>query len=201
MTAISHPLNSGFTFSLMKRGKGGGSSKPAADDADKDANGVAYESGIKAISTFRTVEDFWGTYNFLMRPDALPNTSDYHLFREGVTPTWEDSANAKGGKWIVRLRKGLASRYWEEIVLAIIGEQLDSSGSEVCGAVMSIRHSEDLISVWNRSADNAEVTGKIRDNIKKILHLPGYANMEYKPHMASIQDKSSFRNTQVWKQR
>jgi hypothetical protein len=29
---------------------------------------------------------------------------------------WEDEANINGGKWIVRLKKGVAARYWEEIV-------------------------------------------------------------------------------------
>ena len=34
---------------------------------------------------------------------------------------------------MVRLKKGLASRYWEDIVLAIVGEQFDV-GHEICGA-------------------------------------------------------------------
>jgi hypothetical protein len=40
---------------------------------------------------------------------------------------------------------------------------------------------------------------KIRDAIKKVLQLPSFANMEYKPHQNSLQDRSSYRNTQVWK--
>ena len=35
---------------------------------------------------------------------------------------------------MIRLKKGLASSYWEEIILAIIGEQFDV-GNEICGAV------------------------------------------------------------------
>lgn len=41
---------------------------------------------------------------------------DYHLFKSGIKPMWEDSANRRGGKWMVRLRKGIASRYWEDLV-------------------------------------------------------------------------------------
>ena len=62
---------------------------------------------------------------------------------------------------MVRLKKGLASRYWEELVLAIIGEQFDV-GNEVCGAVISIRYQEDILSLWNRNADNTEATTKVR---------------------------------------
>lgn len=55
-------------------------------------------------------------YSHLKRPHELPNVSDYHLFKQGVRPVWEDSININGGKWIVRLKKGLASRYWENLV-------------------------------------------------------------------------------------
>jgi translation initiation factor 4E len=34
------------------------------------------------------------------------------------------SANKNGGKWMVRLKKGLASLLWEEIILSVIGEQV-----------------------------------------------------------------------------
>jgi translation initiation factor 4E len=37
-------------------------------------------------------------------------TQDYHLFKEGIKPAWEDTHNARGGLWMMRLKKGLASR-------------------------------------------------------------------------------------------
>jgi len=160
---------------------------------------VPYESSIKTIATVNTVEEFWTVYNHLVRPNELPTTTDYHFFREGIKPTWEDANNSKGGKWIVRLRKGLASRYWEEIVLAILGQQFPVPDGEICGAVISIRYSEDIVSVWNKTSNDRDITERIRDGIKKVLHLPGHVHMEYKPHQASLQDKSSFRNTQVWR--
>ncbi len=55
------------------------------------------------------------------------------------------------------------------------------------------------MSVWNKTAHDREVTERLRDCIKKILQLPSFVHMEYKPHETSLQDKSSFRNTQVWK--
>jgi translation initiation factor 4E len=62
---------------------------------------------------------------------------------------------------MVRLKKGIASRYWEDVILAVIGEQFDV-GSEVCGAVLSVRNTEDIISIWNKTADNIEAINKIR---------------------------------------
>jgi translation initiation factor 4E len=159
-----------------------------------------YENSIKNIATAQTVEEFWKTYNFLVRPNDLPSTTDYHLFRCGIKPTWEDPNNVKGGKWIVRLKKGLASRYWEESMLALIGGQFTGvPEGEICGVVVSIRYAEDILGVWNKNAIDRDLTERIREAIKKILQLPAHAHMEYKPHSSSLQDKSSFRNTQVWK--
>ena len=118
-----------------------------------------------------------------------------------MKPTWEDPGNARGGKWIVRLPKGLASRYWEEICLALIGQQfIGVPVDEICGAVLSVRYSEDILGVWNRNANDRDLIERIRDAVKKILQLPaGQATMEYKPHQASMADRSSFRDTTAWK--
>jgi len=85
--------------------------------------------------------------------------------------------NKDGGKWMVRLKKGLSAHYWENLVLAIIGEQFDV-GNEICGAVVSVRGSEDIISVWNKNADNTEATDKIREQLRRILKLPQFVTIE-----------------------
>lgn len=200
----------------MRRGRSAKTAPPASestgdpvvDSVNKEATEqqaqttYAYESAVKPIATVRTVDEFWTAYDFLTRPNNIPNNMtplDYHFFVEGIKPTWEDEGNANGGKLVVRLKKGLASRYWEEVILALIGGHLGVADGDVCGAVISMRYSEDIISIWNRRADNRESTDRLRDAIKKILRLPSVVPMEYKPHQASLQDKSSFRNTQVWK--
>ena len=42
----------------------------------------------------------------MVKPGELASHSDFHLFKMGIKPMWEDEANKFGGKWIVRLRKG-----------------------------------------------------------------------------------------------
>lgn len=85
-------------------------------------------------------------------------------------------------------------------MLALIGGQFTGvPEGEVCGCVVSIRYSEDILGIWNKTSSDREITERIREALKKILQLPPHAHMEYKPHQTSLQDKSSFRNTQVWK--
>lgn len=82
----------------------------------------------------------------------------------------------------------------------MLGEQF-IVGNEICGAVISIRPTEDIISIWNRTASDAYITGKIkydikyiddviinacRDTITRVMQLPSQTIMEYKAHDASI---------------
>ncbi|KDQ61334.1 hypothetical protein JAAARDRAFT_54711 [Jaapia argillacea MUCL 33604] len=188
-----------------------------------------YEEGIKKISAFGSVESFWSLFSHLNPPSALLPTTDYLLFHSGIRrPVWEDPLNITGGKWIIRLKKGVADRLWEDLVLAIVGDQFDDCGSshpadgrdggggivrsasestsgeattpplgdwpEICGCTISVRQSEDIVSIWNRYEGDPKVRERIRDTIRRVLNLPLTTTIEYKSNTESMQDKSSFRN-------
>lgn len=157
----------------------------------------SYEEMIKHIGAFSSVQQFWAYYCHMARPSQLPSPSDIHLFKCGIKPLWEDDANKDGGKWIIRLKKGISPRCWEYLILAIIGEQF-FVGNEICGAVISIRPYEDIISVWNRISSDRTLTDKIRDTMTRVMTLPVNTVIEYKAHNQSLKDKSSYRNTDVF---
>ena len=52
-------------------------------------------------------------------------------------------------------------------------------GDEICGAVVSIRYQEDIISVWNRTANDTMVTNRIRDTFRRVLNSPPGTIIEY----------------------
>lgn len=112
---------------------------------------IEYEKTLHEIGTVRTVEEFWEMYAYLKRPSVLPVVSDFHLFKKGIRPIWEDDINKKGGKWVVRMKKGVSDRYWEDLLLNLIGDQFGEAGDEVCGAVLSVRNGEDILSIWTRN--------------------------------------------------
>ncbi|KLU88390.1 translation initiation factor eIF4E3 [Magnaporthiopsis poae ATCC 64411] len=154
------------------------------------ANGyIEYEKTLHAMAEVGTAEDFFSVYAHLKRPSALPLVSDYHLFRKGVRPIWEDDENRKGGKWIVRLKKGVADRYWEDLLFAIVGDQFSDASEEVCGAVLSVRNGEDILSVWVRR-DGGKVV-KIRETLKRVVGFPPDTKVEWKSHEGSIQQRSA----------
>lgn len=157
---------------------------------------MRYDQNLKFIASFASVEQFWNIYSYIVRPADMTGHVDYHLFKEGIRPMWEDDANKHGGKWIIRLKKGLASRCWENLIMAMLGEQF-MVGEEICGAVISIRFQDDILSLWNRSTDPA-ITSRIRDTLQRVLNLPPNTIMEYKAHTDSMKDNTSFRNTDLF---
>lgn len=171
-----------------------------------------YEKSMKPLCRVATAQNFWTVYKHLKRPSLLPAVSDYHFFKEGIRPVWEDEENKRGGKWIMRLKKGIADRYWENLLLALIGDQFAEAGEEVCGAVVSVRSGEDVFSIWTKNDGGRNV--KIRETLKRVLDLPADTVLQWKSHDDSItqrhavdqarqeknQQSASRRNTMAQKQ-
>lgn len=178
-----HRLQSEWAFHYMRR-------------QGTDPRAESYEQSIKLLGApFSTAEGFWQHYQWLKRPtgeehERMPNSTDLHLFRAGIKPMWEDEGNRYGGKVVVRVRKGLAARYWEDVCCAIVGEQF-GVGDEICGAVLSVRFQEDIISIWNRTASNHEANEKIRETLRRVLNLGPQGVGEYKPHQQSLSGKQA----------
>lgn len=86
---------------------------------------------------------------------------------------------------MLRLKKGVASRVLEDCLLAVIGDAFHL-GDEVCGVVLVTKSGEDVLSVWNRHANNKEAKDRIRDTLKRVLDLPSTAPLEYRPHDVAL---------------
>eukprot|EP00761_Pharyngomonas_kirbyi_P013444 gb/GECH01013473.1/.p1 GENE.gb/GECH01013473.1/~~gb/GECH01013473.1/.p1 ORF type:complete len:211 (+),score=61.95 gb/GECH01013473.1/:1-633(+) len=157
---------------------------------------VSWEENLKCIGTFSTVEDFWSYFNFIKKPSEIPMGANYHLFKEGVKPMWEDEINKNGGKWIIVLKRNLSldvNEFWEKLVLSMIGETIDVK-NEICGAVVSRRKAGDKIALWNKTKDNEEVNKAIGEKLRDAISLPENVKMEYQHHEDSLKSGTSYTN-------
>ncbi|KAF9919331.1 hypothetical protein BX616_007055 [Lobosporangium transversale] len=119
------------------------------------------------------VELFARYFNWIEKPHKMENSANYHLFKDGIKPMWEDPANANGGRWIVTLlnkNAELLDRCWMEMAYALVGEQLDA-GDDICGAVLSRRIKADRLAVWVRDKENVEAINGIGKRLIQILDL------------------------------
>lgn len=77
--------------------------------------------------------------------------------------------------------------------MALLAGALDAH--QVCGAVLSVRYAEDILSIWNGDANDETTKGALQTALRTILCLPPTLTLEYKAHDAAMKDSSSFRNT------
>lgn len=152
-----------------------GSSHLSASDAAHNPHapdGQDYEAGLTVIGEFNTVEDFCRYFNWLKPPSKLEKNSNYHLFKSGIKPMWEDPANAVGGKWVLTMKNNpaLLDRCWNWLAFALVGQELED-GDEICGAVVSLRTKVDRIQVWTRNKDDVEKLNSMGKKLTKLLDV------------------------------
>jgi translation initiation factor 4E len=163
-----------------------------------------YEKSTKPMCKISTAQQFWKVYSHLRRPSALPTVSDYHFFKDGIRPVWEDEENRRGGKWIIRLKRGVSDRYWEDLLMAMIGDQFAEAAEEVCGAVLSVRSGEDVFSIWTKNDGGRNIkirygsllfcprrANDCRETVKRVLALPPDTAIVWKSHDDSIAQRSA----------
>ncbi|EME49602.1 hypothetical protein DOTSEDRAFT_68401 [Dothistroma septosporum NZE10] len=163
---------------------------------------------LKEVISFNSVEEFWGIYNNITPASELAQKSDYHLFKQGVRPEWEDQQNKHGGRWAYTFKGTKANdEVWLNIMLAAIGEMLeDESDNEVMGVVVNIRKAFWRVGLWSRTAgqppkgrkdeggDPAESRKRLErigQRFKDVLSLPASESIEFSGHADSAHAGSS----------
>ncbi|KAJ7067788.1 translation initiation factor eIF 4e-like domain-containing protein [Mycena amicta] len=132
-----------------------------------------YEAGLTVVGEFSTVEEFCRYFNWLKPPSHLERNSNYHLFKSGIKPMWEDEANANGGKWVLTMKNNpqLLDRCWNWLAMALVGEELEEGQDLICGAVVSLRSKVDRIQVWTRVKDDVERLNAMGKKLVKLLDV------------------------------
>ncbi|KAJ3573414.1 hypothetical protein NP233_g2451 [Leucocoprinus birnbaumii] len=182
MKAPEHPLQFSWTIYHDSKAKFPFTPASAAPNSTTSDTSAAfnnhppdtqdYEAGLTVIGEFTTVEAFCRYFNWLKPPSKLEKNSNYHLFKSGIKPMWEDPANANGGKWVLTMKNNpeLLDRSWTWLAMALVGEELDD-GDEICGAVVSLRTKVDRIQLWTRSKDDVEKLNRIGKKMVKLLDV------------------------------
>mmetsp|Transcript_35458 Transcript_35458/g.89109 ORF Transcript_35458/g.89109 Transcript_35458/m.89109 type:complete len:268 (+) Transcript_35458:629-1432(+) len=170
------------------------------DNPGRKTSQASWGDHLKRIMDFDTVEDFWRLQNNVVAASQLAPGSNYHLFKDGVEPKWEDPANTQGGKWLLsqnaKGRHTTLDKRWLWTLLAVIGEAFstDTHTDEICGAVVSIRKSNDRIAIWTKNASDKEITLHVGQVFKRVLELPEKQRLGYQVHNDALQHNSSFNN-------
>ncbi|KAM1195797.1 hypothetical protein FF1_022465 [Malus domestica] len=159
------------------------------DNQSKPKQGAAWGSSLRKAYTFETVQEFWCLYDHVFKPSKLTVHADFHLFRAGVEPKWEDPECANGGKWTVTSsRKANLDTMWLETLMAMIGEQFDEA-DEICGVVASVRQRQDKLALWTRNAANEAAQMSIGRKWKEVIDVTD--KITYSFHDDSKRERSA----------
>jgi len=179
--ANESPLETAWTFWYDKH---------TSDKKESDQ----YMEGLRQLGTFSTIQGFYRHYSYLRRPSELPRDYNCYMFRKNYKPMWEEFP--EGGCWIIRIKRKAAQNYvnhmWENLLIACIGEAFEMP--DVVGCVLSTKLKDDVLSIWNLSNRGTPARFRIGERLKEILDLNMTALIQYKEHMQSLQDYSTFRN-------
>jgi len=139
-----------------------------------------------------TVQGFWFYFNNLPNPSLtlvddddgdgvnddegdprLPDRYEMALFKEGISPRFEDNKNAKGGACVFSVfdcdvEHGIVSKdWWLLLCMSLIGETLDPE-TIVNGLVMSRRSMGRRVSVWTSDC-NEEKAREMCRRIERVI--------------------------------
>ncbi|KAM4677723.1 eukaryotic translation initiation factor 4E type 1B [Discoglossus pictus] len=152
----------------------------------KNVKSQPWQCNLRLVTSFTTVEDFWGLYSHIQLASKLSSGCDYSIFKDGIEPMWEDSRNKRGGRWLITLSKQQRhsdlDALWLETLLCMIGEVFDEYNDEICGAVINIRAKGDKIAIWTREAENREAVTHIGKIYKERLGLSSKVVIGYQAH-------------------
>ena len=137
-----------------------------------------FEKIIK-IADVSSINEFWEVFQHLKKPNQCPLGSEYHVFKKGIFPMWEDKLNMDGGKLSVLLTKKYANVIWEEVIFNFARGLLPYY-DYINGIIISMRPKFMALSFWIKCSNNFMVE-KIRNALSGLLQTPSSNCMDFIP--------------------
>ena len=139
-----------------------------------------YETQVKKIHEFDTVEEFWGIFQHLRKPDSCKPGIEFMMFKEPIKPMWEDEYNKNGGKISIKLKKDYTTIIWEEMIFALIGGILPKEmKEEINGIVVTSRKEFNTLQIWFKTFED-KIKNDLEQCIRDLLVIPDEVNLEIK---------------------
>ena len=144
----------------------------------KEEEKAFFEKIIK-IGDASNVSEFWQIFQHLKKPNQCPIGADYHLFKKGIIPMWEDDMNKNGGKLSVLLTWKYSNIIWEETAFNF-AKGLLPHFEYINGIVISMRAKFAVLSFWIKTNTNSAVE-QIRNALSGILQAPSPNCIDFIP--------------------
>ena len=153
-----------------------------------------YESQVKKIAEFDTIEDFWDIFQHLRKPDSCRPGIEFFMFKEDIKPLWEDENNKNGGRFSIKLKQGYTTIIWEEMIFTLIGGILPKEvKDEINGIVVTSKKEFNTVQIWFKTFDS-KITKEIETCIRDILVIPDEVKLEPKQFNVNVNNTNNINN-------
>ena len=153
-----------------------------------------YESQVKKIADFDTIEEFWGIFQHLRKPDSCKPGIEYFMFKEPIKPLWEDEHNKNGGRFSIKLKRGYTTIIWEEMIFTLIGGILPKEiKEEINGIVVTSKKEFNTLQIWFRNFDE-KIVQDLEQCIRELLVIPDEVRLDPKKFNVSSNNNNSNSN-------
>ena len=69
----------------------------------------------------------------------MPYGTTLHFFKKGIKSQWEDPSLSKGCRLSFKSEKSHTSKLWEDMLLAMVGEQIGNRAETFVGLVLNLK--------------------------------------------------------------
>jgi len=158
---LTHPLQHQWTFYFDARSLSRHPNPlPPPNDPSLTAEQNAYLSTLRVIGSFGSIESFWALFHHIAPVSTIELNGNYHVFRSGILPVAESKDNCNGVKITVKFQhrelRPVVDCYWQNLLLAVIGNTLLQDDTEVVGVVFNRRKAGDRLQIWAKSTESIE---------------------------------------------
>lgn len=152
---------------------------------------IQYSESTRQIAACETVDAFWKAWGRLPQPSELISNRMVHnnadgflivdalmVFRDGITPQWEDEANADGGHFQFQFKASLSGgqidEYWNNLVLGVVGATIEPSdmitGVRLVDKLSGSRGSGHLrMEVWFSNFKDTKAVQLLQRNVERCI--------------------------------
>eukprot|EP01012_Entosiphon_sulcatum_P031089 TRINITY_DN3881_c0_g1_i1.p1 TRINITY_DN3881_c0_g1~~TRINITY_DN3881_c0_g1_i1.p1 ORF type:complete len:330 (+),score=40.66 TRINITY_DN3881_c0_g1_i1:62-1051(+) len=132
----------------------------------------------RQIGRCTCLQEFWQCFGSLLLAEMPVNVS-LQVFREGVTPTYDNPLNRNGGHFKIRATSlQAACRLWAKLVYATVCEQLVCN-DQVCGCAVVKKNRSITVQVWIASSLYKPA---VKSYLTSTLMRGDYFRLKYCPH-------------------
>lgn len=138
-----------------------------------------YEKDLRSICTLGTQEHVSYLLHH-MDLDGSDRAFYINVFKEGISPVWEDRSNMNGCDWSLMLRREVGQRYFERLVVHLCAGRFKTF--EPTGVVGIHKDNRFKLSIWSRGIPGPSECGAVIGELKAALGIDFVITFHYKNH-------------------